>query len=339
VELNLKLMRWRLLPSLDLSIVFKTKALILGAGTLGCNIARNLLAWGVRQVTFVDNGKISFSNPVRQTLFTFDDSKEGRPKAQTAAEMLKKIFPNIKSQGIEMTIPMPGHPVEPKNEPEVVKTIQLLEQLIEEHDFTFLGLDSREARWLPTLIAASRNKAVINVALGFDTFVVMRHGTPKASPQLGCYFCNDVNAPKDSITDRTLDQQCTVTRPGLSFIASGLAVEFMVSLIQHPLGMAAPHESKTEIGQPASTELGIIPHQVRGFLTALQIIPLMGYQYSQCVACSSQILNAYKKDPYGLCIAVFNKPEILEDITGITAMKKQQEIASVDWVVDEEFDM
>jgi len=339
VELNLKLMRWRVLPSLDLSKVFKTKVLILGAGTLGCNIARNLLAWGVRQITLVDNGKISFSNPVRQTLFVFDDSKEGRPKATTAAEMLKKIFPNIKARGVEMTIPMPGHPVEQKNEEEVKKSIQTLEQLIEEHDFTFLGLDSREARWLPTLIAASRNKAVINVALGFDTFVVMRHGSSKSSPQLGCYFCNDVNAPKDSITDRTLDQQCTVTRPGLSFISSGIAVELMVSLIQHPLGIAASHEGKTEMGNTTSTELGIIPHQIRGFLTIFQNIPMIGYQYSQCVACSHNILESYRKDPYGFCISVFNKPEILEDVSGITAMKTEQENTTVDWEIDEEFDV
>jgi ubiquitin-like modifier-activating enzyme ATG7 len=100
---------------------------------------------------------------------------------------------------------------------------------------------------------------LINVALGFDTFLVMRHGNgmegkggcaKKEAGQegkegkegkeemeeeeagdaeaggagagckdgggvkLGCYFCNDIVAPDNSMRDRTLDQQCTVTRPG-----------------------------------------------------------------------------------------------------------------------------
>lgn len=51
--------------------------------------------WGVRHITFVDNGKVSYSNPVRQTLFTFEDCiNGGKPKAQTAATRLKQIFPS-----------------------------------------------------------------------------------------------------------------------------------------------------------------------------------------------------------------------------------------------------
>ena len=43
----------------------------------------------------------------------------------------------------------------------------------------------------------------MNAALGFDSFLVMRHGMKSLAEQdadvkrLGCYFCNDVVGPKD----------------------------------------------------------------------------------------------------------------------------------------------
>lgn len=81
-----------------------------------------------------------------------------------------------------------------------VRPITILPQLLElvrTHDAVFLGTDSRESRWLPTLLAAAEHKLLINAALGFDTYLVMRHGMLGGAHRLGCYFCNDVVAPGD----------------------------------------------------------------------------------------------------------------------------------------------
>jgi ubiquitin-like modifier-activating enzyme ATG7 len=118
----------------------------------------------------------------------------------------------------------------------------------------FCLTDTRESRWLPTLIASATDTLLINCALGFDSYLVMRHGRfgvsdekniddgdketvpslpetaaspePSCPEKLGCYFCNDVMAPGNSTNDRTLDQQCTVTRPGLAPIAVRTAYGF-----------------------------------------------------------------------------------------------------------------
>lgn len=52
--------------------------------------------WGVRNITFVDSGNVSFSNPVRQSLFEFEDCLNGgKPKAEAAAARLKSILPDM----------------------------------------------------------------------------------------------------------------------------------------------------------------------------------------------------------------------------------------------------
>jgi ubiquitin-like modifier-activating enzyme ATG7 len=199
VDLNLKLMKWRLAPNLDLDIIKNTKCLLLGAGTLGSYVSRNLMGWGVRKITFVDYGSISFSNPVRQPLFQFNDCLAGgKPKALRAAEALKEIYPGVDAEGHVLTVPMLGHPVldETKTKADFTK----LQALIEDHDAIFLLMDTRESRWLPTVMGKAANKIVMNAALGFDTYVVMRHGGLKENPSeddIGCYFCNDVVVAAD----------------------------------------------------------------------------------------------------------------------------------------------
>ena len=340
VDLNLKLMKWRISPNLDLDKIKETKCLLLGAGTLGSYVSRNLLGWGVKKITFVDNASVSFSNPVRQPLFQYKDCLNGgAKKARRAAEALEEIYPGVEAEGYVMSVPMAGHPT---TDPE--KSRQEYEQLralIDAHDAIFLLMDSRESRWLPTVMGKAAGKIVMNAALGFDTFVVMRHGVksddgPNAQ-DLGCYFCNDVVAPVDSMKDQTLDQQCTVTRPGIAAIASALLVELLVSVLQHPQGAAAPASASSSEDR-GDHPLGLVPHQIRGFLSNFQNLNITGKSYDCCSACSDRVLDAYRQDGWSFVEKALNNKDYVEELSGLKEVQRQAEAAAADIEWSEEED-
>eukprot|EP01156_Anaeramoeba_ignava_P001270 Anaeramoba_ignava/a1306_275.p1 GENE.a1306_275~~a1306_275.p1 ORF type:complete len:749 (+),score=141.98 a1306_275:32-2278(+) len=336
VNLNLQLMRWRLLPELDLEIISRTKCLLIGAGTLGCVVGRALLGWGFRHITFVDGGRVSYSNPVRQWLYTFEDShvSNGRYKATVAGEQLSRIFPSVKSSGHVIMIPMPGHVVTSREIEATKKSVEEIENLIKDHDVVFLMTDTRESRWLPSMLCAYHGKPVIDIALGFANYFVMRHGVPEGESDGGvhpkspmthaCYFCQDVVAPIDSISDRTLDMQCTVTRPALSPIAGSLGVELLVSILHHPQKWFALSDTK-ESPQEVKSPLGYVPHQIRGYLSSFDNFLVSSSPFSKCVACSSIVRNAYHEGGFDFLLKVFNEPSFLENLTGLDLLHKNVE--------------
>lgn len=136
---------------------------------------------------------------MRQPLFTFNDCLAGgAKKAPQAADALKQIYPGVDASGHVLSVPMAGHPV--MDESKSQSEFDELKTLIDDHDAIFLLMDTRESRWLPTVMGKAGGKVVMNAALGFDTFVVMRHGLrdpEHPAQELGCYFCNDVVAPAD----------------------------------------------------------------------------------------------------------------------------------------------
>ncbi|KVH89483.1 Molybdenum cofactor biosynthesis, MoeB [Cynara cardunculus var. scolymus] len=304
-------------------------------------------AWGVRKITLVDSGKVAMSNPLRQSLYTLEDCLDGGDfKALAAAKSLRRIFPAVEAEGVVMAIPMPGHPVPSQEEHNVLDDCRSLHDLVESHDAIFLLTDTRESRWLPTLLCSNANKLTITAALGFDSFLVMRHGAgpltatdeSKAEPvsslsagveemsmtqgdskmRLGCYFCNDVVAPVDSTANRTLDQQCTVTRPGLAPIASALAVELLVGILHHPLGISAKAEFGNSLdGGNSEQPLGILPHQIRGALS----------QFSQMIL----VVSEYRKRGLDFVLQAINHPTYLEDLTGLTELMKSANSFELDW--------
>lgn len=156
----------------------------------------------MRNITFIDNGTVSYSNPVRQPLYTHKDCIGSTTyKATRAAEALKEVNPNVNAQGHVISVPMAGHPI--RDEAATKKDFEKLKELFMSHDAIFLLMDTRESRWLPTVMGKAMGKIVLNSALGFDTYVAMRHGVKPingAGEELGCYFCNDVVAPADVST-------------------------------------------------------------------------------------------------------------------------------------------
>ena len=158
----------------------------------------------------------------------------------------------------------------------------------------------------------------------------MRHGLsqqahdPKINgDRLGCYFCNDIVAPNNSMLDRTLDQQCTVSRPGkytnyiyiyiyiaLCTMGSSMGVELLASILNHPLKAGAPgNEDKCENG---SSVLGIIPQQIRGNLFTFETNVLMGPAFNSCVACSQVVIEEYQMKRNHFVVDVINKPDFLQ---------------------------
>ncbi|KAK5102644.1 Autophagy protein 7 [Lithohypha guttulata] len=331
VDLNLKLMKWRISPNLDLEKIKNTRCLLLGAGTLGSYVSRNLLGWGVRKITFVDNATVSYSNPVRQPLFNFQDCLNGgKQKAVRAAEALKEIYPGVEAEGHVMSVPMIGHPV--TDSAKTRGEFEKLQNLVNEHDVIFLLMDTRESRWLPTVMGKAAGKTVMNAALGFDTYVVMRHGSKvekDSQQELGCYFCNDVVAPQDSMQDRTLDQQCTVTRPGVAAIASASLVELLASVLQHPDGAraAAPKTANDDRGEHP---LGLVPHQIRGFLSNFTSINVIGQSYDCCSACSDRVLDEYKQDGWIFVEKALNSKDYVEELSGLKEVHRRAEAAAAE---------
>ncbi|KAK3067927.1 Autophagy protein 7, partial [Teratosphaeriaceae sp. CCFEE 6253] len=392
VDLNLKLIKWRISPSIDLDTIKHTSCLLLGAGTLGSYVARGLMGWGVRKITFVDNARVSYSNPVRQPLYDFKDCEDGGVrKAERAADVLTEIYPGMDANGYNMSVPMAGHAL--VDEERTKKEFEKLKTLIESHDAVFLLMDSRESRWLPTVMGKAAGKIIINAALGFDTYVVMRHGLrPRPPPksvvnedaegttvrhaeevpdalvmaardpiearqnsgapprrasegqdeELGCYFCSDVVAPADSQKSATLDQQCTVTRPGAAPLAAALAVELLVSITQHRLRARAPAPPPlapgttanailpappTDPSLPGAHPLGTVPHCLRGYMSTWQTLQIRGSAYDCCAACSPAILEAYEGEGWAFVKRAISERGYVEEISGLAEVQRKADEA------------
>jgi ubiquitin-like modifier-activating enzyme ATG7 len=119
-----------------------------------------------------------------------------------------------------------------------------------------------------------------------------------------------------SIKDQTLDQQCTVTRPGVAAIASALLVELLISILQHPLDAAAPAPASRSDDR-GSHPLGLVPHQIRGFLSTFENLCVVGRSYKFCSACSDKVVDTYKEKGWDFVQKALNETGYVEELSGL----------------------
>lgn len=136
--------------------------------------------------------------------------------------------------------------------------------------------------------------------------------------------------------DQTLDQQCTVTRPGVAPIASAMIVELLASLLQHPLQNKAPAPKTTGLHaerDPPDHPLGTVPHQVRGFVSSFQNVVLRGEAYPNCSACSPVILKAFRESGWAFVERALREKDYVAELSGLAELQRRAEqmAADVEW--------
>lgn len=329
-ELHLHLMKWRIQPMLDLKKITDLRICIVGAGAVGCQVIRQLLAWGVSHFVIIDHGKVT--NATRQCLYTAEDIRERKDKVFAACNAIKKVNPVAQVTPVKMSVPMPGHFI---TDEDICERYNNLRNVMMDCDSVFLLTDSKESRWLPSFIAAehtrnnfgssekgtleevlSENKTterlkggpiVISGGVAFDGWMVIRHGY--GTFYGGCYFCGDVQSPSDSISGRPMDETCTIVKPGSISTCAAAAVELLISLTQHPDGPQAKYGSCSCLGE--------VPHAVRMSLSDLSLQKIYIEESETCICCSRAVIKHFRSNPIEFLKKALRNPSFLSNISGL----------------------
>ncbi len=120
--------RSRRIGWIDLNSVSKTRVLMIGAGALGNEVAKDLVLSGFRKFTVVDMDRVVGSNLNRCLFFSRVDADEGRMKAEVVANGMAALSSDVKLDPIMGRIQdQPG-------------------KIFREHDIVMGCLDNLEAR-------------------------------------------------------------------------------------------------------------------------------------------------------------------------------------------------
>ena len=108
--------------------------------------------------------------------------------------------------------------------------------------------------------------------------------------------------------DRTLDQQCTVTRPGLSFVSSAYASELLVNYIHmKPEDVLGPDADYVE-----ETSMGKLPQHIRGNVGGFDTQVMFSTAFDHCLGCGRNVVTEYLENFEEFMVGALSNPDYLQ---------------------------
>lgn len=202
-------------------VVRNASALVVGAGALGNEVAKNLAMMGVRLIVVADRDKVETANLTRSVFFREQD--HGRPKAIVLGERLREVNPDVQ------VLALNG---------DIEETIGL--GLARRMDMIFSCLDNRLARRTLNRMCEKLAKSWVDGSMEnlLGDVTVFRPG------DTACYECTLTPADREIIAEavsckgialRNLSQGKVPTVSTMGSIISALQVQEAMKLLHHDL--------------------------------------------------------------------------------------------------------
>ena len=106
-----------------------------------------------------------------------------------------------------------------------------------------------------------------------------------------------------------------------------------------------PPDTNRDPTDSVAHPFGLVPHQIRGFLTHFSNLLVTGHAFDKCTACSSrvsllnclltrQIIQAYQKEGHSFLLKAINDSKFLEQAAGLQEIFEGVEDVDVEWDED-----
>ena len=131
-----------------------------------------------------------------------------------------------------------------------------------------------------------------------------------------------------------------MTRPGIAPLCASTATELLINILSHPHGALAEADGSPSPNEPSEMPMGLVPHQVRGFLSHFHLMNVTAYQFEHCTACSVPIVEGYREKGWAFVKWVCERGGVLEEVSGLKAFLErdlhaldafEQQVEEDDW--------